>query len=797
MLFRLQIMRVQYLPVIALMIISVLFTGKTVIGQRDTLPAHQNKQIDSLRGQLHSKQSDSTKINIRNKISRIQIKQGWYKETLTSARETKKRAKKINYHKGVAKAANLMGRAFHETGQYDKALVNFKEALQVSQKTGKLKYVAFSYNNMGMLYKAKGQYDKALTYYKKALKIKKKLGEQKELASTYQNIGVVYDHRGDYDKALQNYQQALKIEKQVGNKRGMVNAFNNIGLIHKSQKRYGKAMSYYKKALAICEKEAILPAKLVVLNNMGFIYEQKGQWRKALEVYKKNLAVAEKINNVASSVVARANMGSVYLAVFDQDSSKRKENEIEFNRNVLLDSAFYYFDKALQASKRIGYQQVINLSLAGLGKIWYRRGAYQRAVAYYKKAAEMADSTGALPRLYKAYEGLARSYEALGRYQQAYDYHVKYAQLRDSVHSRRSSERIAELEEKYEAEKRERKIKMLEKDKKIQRAQLQRNRVMLYSAGGGLLLVLVFSGLLYNRFRVTREQKEVIEHQKEVVEQKNEAIGASIDYARRIQSAILRAESEMESVGRSNYFILFRPKEAVSGDFYWAYRGERDLIWTASDCTGHGVPGAFMSMIGNRLLNEVVIERGVRETGRILDELREGIISTLQQSGEEEEMRDGMDMALCRWYNVDEGGEEQWIEFSGAKNPLYVVGEDIVNREIGVRADRTMGDELIELKGDKQPIGYEGEDHQPFESRWLKLRRGDVLYTFSDGYADQFGGPRGKKFMYKRFKRTLIEIQDKSMPEQGEYLEDKIEDWMAENDEEQLDDICVMGMRIT
>jgi serine phosphatase RsbU (regulator of sigma subunit) len=334
---------------------------------------------------------------------------------------------------------------------------------------------------------------------------------------------------------------------------------------------------------------------------------------------------------------------------------------------------------------------------------------------------------------------------------------------------------------------------------------------MLYSAGGGLLLILVFSGLLYNRFRVTRKQRDIIEEQKEtvelqkatveeqkqLVEAKNKAITASINYAQKIQSAILQADDELKQIGRDNYFILFKPKEAVSGDFYWAYHNKGELIWTAADCTGHGVPGAFMSMIGNRLLNEVVIERQITDPGEVLNQLRAGIIDTLQQKGEEEEMRDGMDMALCKMQTENSALQVRYVEFSGAKNPLYIVAPNIVNRKVAQKADKIHGSDLIEIAGDKQPIGYEQEEHQPFTKHQLELQKGDLLYTFSDGYPDQFGGPKGKKFLYKRFKQLLIDIQDRPMDEQKEILNKTIEDWMSQNDEEQIDDICILGVKVT
>lgn len=265
----------------------------------------------------------------------------------------------------------------------------------------------------------------------------------------------------------------------------------------------------------------------------------------------------------------------------------------------------------------------------------------------------------------------------------------------------------------------------------------------------------------------------VIEQQKQEVDAKNKEITQSIEYAKRIQDAILPSSVNIEKVFPDS-FILYKPRDIVSGDFYWIYNNdEGEIFFAVADCTGHGVPGAFMSMIGNSLLNELIVENGIKEPDKVLYEMRTNIIRSLGQKGEAGEAKDGMDMVLCR---LDK--KQNKLSFAGAHNSLYLFRDG----------------ELIEYRGSSRPVGYFVGRNIPFEKEEIEIQKGDMLYLFSDGYADQFGGPRGKKFMFRNFKKLLLSIHDKNMTEQQKILDKTLKDWMKGYG--QVDDICVMGVRI-
>ena len=307
-------------------------------------------------------------------------------------------------------------------------------------------------------------------------------------------------------------------------------------------------------------------------------------------------------------------------------------------------------------------------------------------------------------------------------------------------------------------------------------------------------MVLVFAGFIFNRYKVTYKQKEIIslkeqetQKQKTLLEIKNKEITDSITYAKRIQAAILPPAKIVKEYLKES-FILYKPRDIVAGDFYWMEQIQDGLIFAAADCTGHGVPGALVSVVCNNALNRSVREYGLTDPASILDKTRELIISEFEKS--DDEMKDGMDISLCTL--VYETTEEQdklqegnWskirLRWAGANNPLWILRDN----------------EIIEFKGDKQPIGVY-LDPKPFTTHNIELQQNDLIYIFTDGYQDQFGGAdqneSGKKIKTSRMKELFLRIAHKSMDEQRIEIDKMFEDWKGER--EQVDDVCVIGVRI-
>jgi len=242
------------------------------------------------------------------------------------------------------------------------------------------------------------------------------------------------------------------------------------------------------------------------------------------------------------------------------------------------------------------------------------------------------------------------------------------------------------------------------------------------------------------------------------------------------------------------YFVFYRPKDVVSGDFFWAFHAEQENIsvWVAADCTGHGVPGAFMSMLGIGFLNEIVIEGKTLVANQILDKLREKIIKALQQKNALKQRKDGIDMALCVW-DKNTG----YLEFAGANNPLYIIRplENLPGDDADRMIEKNEHHALLELNADKMPVGLHTGEIKPFSLSRIKLVKGDIIYSFSDGLPDQFGGEQGKKFKYKQFRQVLLKSASKPFEQTHSYLETSYDDWKS--DFEQIDDVCVIGIKIT
>jgi len=267
-------------------------------------------------------------------------------------------------------------------------------------------------------------------------------------------------------------------------------------------------------------------------------------------------------------------------------------------------------------------------------------------------------------------------------------------------------------------------------------------------------------------------QKVEIQEQKDKVEEKNREITDSINYAKSIQNVLLPSQEKFKSFFKDS-FVLLKPKDIVSGDFYWVHEKDNFIFYVTADCTGHGVPGGFMTMLGLSFLEDIIVSQSIIDPAEVLNVMRDKIVNTLNQSGNIGENKDGMDITVCR---LEKNKKE--LTFSSANNNLY-----IVNRE----------KEFSEYKGDRQPCGF-SHLNKPFTAHTISLNNGDCIYTFSDGYADQFGGPKGKKFRYTQFEQLLLHYSHLELEEQKEQLNKANNDWRGSL--EQVDDILVIGVLV-
>ncbi|MFH1320379.1 MAG: tetratricopeptide repeat protein [Bacteroidota bacterium] len=720
----------------------------------NTGTAQNQTKIDSLENLLQTDIEDTTRVNTLNALGQELM----YQNTDTSIfiiRYALELAVKNEDKKGQANAFRCLGVCNGIKGNYLNTLDNFHKAIKIYKELNDRKGISASLGNIGIVYRKQGDYLKALKYYFKALEIAEELGNKNTIAIMLGNIGNVYFSQGDYPKALEYHFKALEIAEEIGDKNGIARHLGNIGNVYKDNRDYPKALEYYFKALKKAVEMEYKALQANTLNNIGVVYKEQVDYPKALEYHFKGLEIAEEIGYKNGIAIHLNNIGVVYKEQVDYP------NALE-----------YYF-KALVITEEIEDKNGIANHLGNIGSLYIEQKKYSEAERYLMQALEIADSIGALNLVMVWNQNLSKLYEQTGRPTKALEHYKLYTQAKDSLFNEEKSKEIGKLEAGYEYEK-----QMLvqekehEKQQALSEAELKRQRIIGYAFIGGFGLVLVLAFVIYRSYRQKKKANQLLEEKNEIIEEKNKDITDSIRYAQNIQEAILPKEAEI-SKSLPNHFIYFQPRDIVSGDFYWFTRKNGKVFVAACDCTGHGVPGAFVSMIGNDLLNQIIIEKGIENPGEILTNLNNGVKSVFTREDSEQQAEDGMDMALCVFDN-----DLKTLEFAGAKNTLLVI----------------QNGELIQIKGDINPIGGVTEKNYQFTNHEIDIQNGNTIYMASDGYQDQFGGPAGKKFMIKRFKEKLLSIQDKDMKEQKEILHQSITDWKG--DQPQVDDICVIGIRV-
>lgn len=612
-------------------------------------------------------------------------------------------------------------------------------------------------NNIGYVYGNYGDMQKQLEYFEKSLKIKEGIDDKKGLASTLNNVGYAHKLLGNLKKAIEYYDRSLKIKDEIGDKKGSSSSYLNIGSLYESQGEIDKALEYYQKALKIQEELKDLYIKAIALNNIAYIYFQKKEYEKAFDFNFKSLKIRLEIQDQKGIANSYHNIALAY-----KETGK-------------LDSALTYYQLSLKMKEIQRDLFGIPPTLTNIGYVWYELGNIQKAKQFGLKSYEIAKKTNITHSMMKAAMLLQKIYSKEKNYTKAYELISIYYQLRDSMVNEENKKAALKQNIQYEYEKKaaadsvvfakEKEIKEIEISK--QKAELKAKRNQQYALYGGLILVLLFAGFIFNRFKVSQQQKQVIEKQKLLVEEKNKEITDSIKYAKRIQNAIL-PPTKLVKEYLPQSFILYKPKDIVAGDFYWMEHKNGKILFAAADCTGHGVPGAMVSVVCNNGLNRSVREHGLTNPAEILNKTREIVIEEFEKS--DEEVKDGMDIAICSL-------SENQLQYAGANNPLWIIRNG----------------ELLETKADKQPIGKYA-DLNPFTTHTFELQPNDSIYIFTDGFHDQFGGDKGKKFKASKMKELILSIQDKTMNEQHTIINDAFETWKGTL--EQVDDVCVIGVKI-
>ncbi|MBI2271830.1 MAG: tetratricopeptide repeat protein [Bacteroidetes bacterium] len=779
-------------------------------------------------------------------------------------------SKELKYSYGETNALNALASVYYSRGEENKALDFYKRALLLAQSNSFKNNVYDIYSNIAYIYFVKENYDTAHVFYNSALQIARESENKPSEIAALNSVAGLFYYQSKYDKALENYLDALKISESINNKEGIALCYMGIGNVFNAQKEYDKALRFYGDALsaneAINEKSEIANC----LNNIGTVYEEKKEYDKALNYYQRALMLKEELKDKSGIENSLSNIGNVYLQINNYDKG------IE------------YYSRAIKLSEENDNKSGLAQGYFNLGNLYAKKNDHETALLYLNKGLVFAKETGRKDFLKSCYEELADVYSKKGDYKLAFENHKLFANVKDTIYNEQSSKNVAEMQTKYETEKKEKEIA-------LQRSELSKQAIVRNSLIAGVLLVLLIAFLTYNRYRIkkkgnelltainaeldvlslvarethngvmicdgdgtflymnhgiyrlfgytfdeiksvfgTRLQdfshnptiddmiREAIEKKTPVyyeslnttkagnklwiattltpikndkgnvdkivvidvdihdnklkslkIEDQSVEIQKSINYAKQIQEALL---PDMDTIieGLPGAFVVYKPKDVVSGDFYWYADWNNSHVIAAIDCTGHGVPGAFMSVMAHNILSQMISVSVINRPGYVLENLHEIVRASLKQHKIDSTSRDGMDIAMCRISN-----DKKTLEFAGAMRPIYHVRNGILN----------------EIKGDKYAIGgYQSEGIRKFTTHKMELEKGDCIYLCSDGYADQFGGPEGKKFMTKRLKELLVSISPLSASKQKATLEKSFTDWKA--DKEQIDDILVIGVKV-
>jgi len=707
----------------------------------------QRSKLDSLKAAYRTEINDSLKVHLLLSIS-LNSAQSSNDDEFIYAEQALSIAKKLNYNKGIAMAYDCLGVIDRNNSAYNSSLNNHIKALSFIKPYGNCREKAIILNNIGVVYRRIDELPKAAEYHIKALTIAEDLGDNKSISISTNSLGNIFLTQHNYSEALKNFFKALNLEKKSGNMLGLAINLNNIGAVYAEQMNFRKAIDYITQSLKVNEKLGNKKGVSICYNSLGEIYFKQNKYEIAFEMYHNSL------------VINKNQSDKIYTSV----------------------------------------------SYTNIGEVLTSSGKLEEAETNIKKGLEIALSIGSKIHIERAYSKLSDLYLKKRFYKEALEAFRKSKEVKDSIINENSNNTIARLKTIYETEKKEKEIQSQKLELAIKKKELLKEKALNFLFIGGLAALMMLLLLLYRNYRLKKKanivltkynwdmdeknrilmmQKEEILTQRDQIEEKNKVVNKAyelikvknkniienIRYAFQIQNALLPQIKKIKEYFPES-FILYKPRDIVSGDFYWAIRKDDKLIVSVADCTGHGVSGAFMSILGITALNEIVNEKGITRTDQVLNHLRERIIWSLQQKDKFWEAKDGIDMTILTFDFA-----KRKVMFSGANSSVILIRNE----------------EIIQMKGEKMPVSI-FPDIVPFSSVEYDIYPNDVFYLYTDGYYHQFGGLNEKKFSIRQFITLLQTIHKLDADAQHAKIDETFRRWRGRN--EQVDDILLMGLII-
>lgn len=582
-------------------------------------------------------------------------------------------------------------------------------------------------------------------------------------------LGDLFFDVSNYGKSIHHYKDAFLLSKKLNYKKAILVCVNSIGSLYSAQRKSNYALKYYKEGILIAKGSKDSSALQALYGNLASAYyqllEANNRFLDTALMYDDTLMYYAKANKDEGAELQLANANSKLVLHYTDAENFAKAH---FHLNEAL-KYFLKHDVTYELSYLKYYQ----------GRLFNAEKKWNESILSLKEAQKLAIETEDPGLAIDCYYELAQAYRGLGNLEESSKMYEEFILGNDSIINIETTNSINELSALYESEKKLNEIKFLNAENKSQKALLIASiiGIILLSLGAMFLLKLnrQKQELNLKLLKSTEEliaQKETVEKQSELIITKNNEITDSIKYASRIQKTLLTSEGYINKFLK-NFFILYKPKDIVSGDFYWAYHKNDYLYFVTADCTGHGVPGAFMSMLNISLLNEVIIEKGIENPGEIFNQIRNLLIKALNPENSLESTKDGMDATLLK---INLNNFE--LEIAAANNPVWIIRNN----------------EIIEIKPDKMPIGIYSDLLAPFETKKISLAKEDWIITLTDGYPDQFGGEKLKKYKYSNLQKFILENIDETPNALKIKLEHNFRDWKGNY--EQIDDVLISGIKI-
>ncbi len=637
------------------------------------------------------------------------------------------------------------------------------------------------YLNLAVAYRTL-KIDRAYEYALTALQLAKENELLHFEAEAHNILGSIYRVLGEYEKASTQLHEALKLNELLGNVKGLANTANSLGILYFNQKDYENALTYYNRAFSLADTIKYRGGYATFCLNIGEVYQVSGDYKRATELLDKALVIFTEINDLEGLAYSYGVLAKIKIS------------------NELHSAALANVTKALQYFKEdrndLGYLEYSLL----LCEVYQALGKLNEAENHALKAMALAQKINTAQWRMNCHLKLSKLYEQMFNYDRAYHHTDSALLLKTSILDQEKQRQIANLRIVYQTEQYMQENELLKVDKELKEKRISRQQAIVVAITICLLAIIIVAFIIYRsniiKQRVNKllriQNQEILQQRKEIqkqaeglkqvnremllknelIEGKNKNIYDSLHYAKKIQTALLPARSRLDKAFDEN-FILYRPKDIVSGDFYWLREFEDKIMVAVADCTGHGIPGAFMSFIGHDMLNYICNSNKTLSTDDILNEMRTTLIHLLRQ--DENNNRDGMDISLCIWDK-----NKRTLEFAGANHCLIFMQHN----------------KLHHIKGDRATIGKdESKKFEKFTKHTIDVTADTTFYLYTDGYIDQFGGTQGKKFMLDSFKELINANHQKQMSKQERLFSSTLDSWMEKED--QVDDILVFAFRLT